>query len=312
MRTITGRAMAFVLAASGCALQADGPGATFPASGCSTEIPRDCANFAARARTHHYAEVSTNDLRARLEEVCGRGESDACVEHGLLLIDGPTAVRDVGKAVTEFRALCERDAPTACVNLLGALEAESREQPSAASHRRAEARLALAKSKAACEKGQLKACNNVAYAYDSDLLGTPDHAKALGLYRSVCNKGRAIACSIVALLYRKGNGVEQSDSKAAEWNLMGCNGGDPKGCNNLGYAYESGKGVSMDLERAAAFYEKACTPSYGVGCLSLAHLYAKRGSAGDSSRSRGLLERACRAGVKRACIELGELVATAH
>jgi TPR repeat protein len=312
MRTVSAGVMALILAASGCSWQASEPRTPSPAPGCSADIPRDCANFAARARTNHYAGVSTNELRALLEDGCNRGESDACVEHGLLLVDGPGAVRDLGKAVTEFRSLCQRDAPTACMNLLGALEAESREQPGVATHRRAEARLALVKSQAACEQGQLKACNNVAYAYESDLLGTPDHARALGLYRGACKKGLAVACSNVAILYRKGKGVEQSDAKAAEWNLMGCNGGDPKGCNNLGYAYESGRGVSVDLERAITFYEKGCTPAYGFGCLSLAHLYAKRGSADDSSRSRALLERACRAGVSHACAELGEIVATGH
>ena len=83
----------------------------------------------------------------------------------------------------------------------------------------------------------------------------------------------------------------------------GCTLGDMAGCNNLGTVYQFGSIGLRDPAKAAGLYERACSNKHMDGCANLGLLLL--GTPGvtstEEARARDLLEKACAAGVARAC-----------
>jgi hypothetical protein len=75
------------------------------------------------------------------------------------------------------------------------------------------------------------------------------------------------------------------------------------GCNNLGTVYQFGTIGFSDPAKAVSLYDRACSNGHMDGCANLALLLLGTAGAapGEKARARQLLEKACAAGVARAC-----------
>ena len=151
----------------------------------------------------------------------------------------------------------------------------------------------------ACENGDTAACVALAQAAEA----TKDFERAANLYVKACNGKAAAGCTGLGVLYNRGSGVTRDPAQAAEYDERGCTLGDMSGCNNLGTVYEFGSIGFSDPVKAAGLYERACSNAQMDGCANLGLLLL--GTPGavpqQKARARELLEKACAAGIARAC-----------
>ena len=83
----------------------------------------------------------------------------------------------------------------------------------------------------------------------------------------------------------------------------GCALGDMAGCNNLGTVYQFGSIGFRDPAKAAGLYERACSSGHMDGCANLGLLFLDSPGVApeEKERARQLLQKACAAGIARAC-----------
>ena len=118
-----------------------------------------------------------------------------------------------------------------------------------------------------------------------------------------CNGRAAAGCTGLGVLYNRGFGVTRDAAQAALYYERGCTLGDMSGCNNLGTVYEFGSIGFRDPAKAAGLYERACSNAHMDGCANLGLLLLGTPGAApqEKARARELLEKACAAGIARAC-----------
>jgi serine/threonine-protein kinase len=146
-----------------------------------------------------------------------------------------------------------------------------------------------------CENGDAAACVALAQA----AAATKDFERAANLYVKACNGRAAAGCTELGVLYNRGSGVTRDVAQAAVFYERGCTLGDMSGCNNLGTVYEFGSIGFPDLAGAAKLYERACSNAHVDGCANL--LRTPGATPQEKARARDLLEKACAAGIARAC-----------
>ena len=145
-----------------------------------------------------------------------------------------------------------------------------------------------------CDNGDAAACMALAQAAEK----TRDFERAADLYLKACNGRAAAGCTGLGVLYNRGSGVTSDIAQAALYYKRGCDLGDMSGCYNLGTVYEFGSIGFPDPARAVDLYRRACSNGHLDGC---ANLLRTSGAAQDKARARELLEKACDAGIARAC-----------
>lgn len=75
----------------------------------------------------------------------------------------------------------------------------------------------------------------------------------------------------------------------------------------MGSLHEKGLGVSIDHVKARKYYEKACAAGFKVGCYNLGIFYSKgRGGNVDSKKAGTIFRRACAQGEGRSCAAIGD------
>jgi serine/threonine protein kinase len=151
----------------------------------------------------------------------------------------------------------------------------------------------------ACDNGDAAACVALAQATEA----TKDFQRAADLYLKACNGRAGGGCTAVGVLHNRGLGVTRDPTQAAVYYERGCTLGDMAGCNNLGTMYQFGSIGFRDLAKAAGLYERACANAQMDGCANLGLLFVDTPGAApqEKARARELLEKACAAGIARAC-----------
>ena len=149
-----------------------------------------------------------------------------------------------------------------------------------------------------CENGDAAVCVALAQAAEA----TKDFERAASLYANACSGKAAAGCTGLGVLYNRGSGVTRDIAQAVLYYDRGCALGDMSGCNNLGTLYEFGS-IGRDRLKAADLYERACSKDHMGGCANLGLLLL--GTPGtppkEKARAHDLLEKACAAGIARAC-----------
>ncbi len=150
-----------------------------------------------------------------------------------------------------------------------------------------------------CDDGDAAACVALARAAEA----TRDFDRAADLYLKACNGRAAAGCTAFGVLYNRGLGVTRDAMQAAMYYERGCALGDMAGCNNLGTVYQFGSIGFRDPAKAAGLYERACSTGHVDGCANLGLLLLDSPGLApeEQQRARQLLERACAAGIARAC-----------
>ena len=126
-------------------------------------------------------------------------------------------------------------------------------------------------------------------------------------YLKACNGRAAAGCTALGILYNRGRGVSRDAVQAAVYYERGCVLGDMAGCNNLGTVYQFGSIGFRDSAKAVGLYERACSNGHVDGCanLRLLVLTSPGITPEEKKRARQLLEKACAAGIARACGQVG-------
>jgi len=150
-----------------------------------------------------------------------------------------------------------------------------------------------------CVNGNAATCVALAHAAET----AKDFERAANFYVKACDERAAAGCTGLGVLYNRGLGVTRDAAQAAMYYERGCTLGDMAGCNNLGTVYQFGSIGLRDPTKAAGLYERACSNKHMDGCANLGLLLL--GTPGvtstEEARARDLLEKACAAGVARAC-----------
>ncbi|MEA3522871.1 MAG: tetratricopeptide repeat protein [Campylobacterota bacterium] len=143
-----------------------------------------------------------------------------------------------------------------------------------------------------CEKGEYKACNDLAGMYltgENKYKLREDKAKAqiyydksLSLSKKYCDAGNGKACAFLAQAYDGMRwGIDQDYKIMMKHLTKSCQNKYAGACYALGGAYKRGKGVVIDKSKSLKYYEKSieyskeeCNANIGKSCERLGFIYS--------------------------------------
>jgi alpha/beta superfamily hydrolase len=91
-----------------------------------------------------------------------------------------------------------------------------------------------------------------------------DPAEAVRWYRAAAERGNADAQNDLAVMYDAGDGVAEDDAEAVRWYRRASAAGNPSAQYNLGLMYANGEGVARDRTRAYVWLSVATITSGGT------------------------------------------------
>ena len=105
----------------------------------------------------------------------------------------------------------------------------------------------------ACEKKSTMGCEFLGRAYEEGRGVTPDHEKAVSLFKQACEAGGGGGCRSFALSFKT------DDPARIPYLQKACDKDDKLGCMGLGAAYLHGnQGIGKDLPKAKQYLQKSC------------------------------------------------------
>jgi TPR repeat protein len=116
----------------------------------------------------------------------------------------------------------------------------------------------LAALKAACDRGDGKACSDLADRYDDGKGVAKNAVTALTLWTRACNLGVALDCQVAGRRIGNGLGTAKDPKRAAALLQRGCELNEGYSCEDLSAAYQDGIGVPRNPALALELTEKAC------------------------------------------------------
>ncbi|SDI74942.1 tetratricopeptide repeat protein [Propionivibrio dicarboxylicus] len=116
---------------------------------------------------------------------------------------------------------------------------------------------AFAWYKAATDRGNVLATNNLGICYQEGLGVDRDYTEALRLYRVANEHGSALAAGNIGVMYRDGLGVARDYAEAMRWFRAAAERGSASAANNLGLIFRDGLGVRKDLSEADHWFRIA-------------------------------------------------------
>src|SRR5262245_56419553 len=129
---------------------------------------------------------------------------------------------------------------------------------------------------------------------------TNDAQRAFDLHTKACPR-RPASCTVLASYYGRGEVVPQDEAKAMAMLEQGCTAGDGRGCEDLANRLATGDGIAKDAARAVETARKACDLD-PFNCETLGAFYiGGTGVAPDRAQGESLIDKACKAGSKKAC-----------
>jgi len=206
---------------------------------CDLGSPRGCSNLA----VSYFEGLSGRQDRAEARKLwvsaCDAGFALACYQLAREL--------EGDQAIEMFQRACDSGVGFACVGL-------GKRSTVPAEKLKGFAR--------ACRLGSAYGCM-LAGTMHEGLSGLPKNEKSATEFLSAaCERGNLVSCSELAVRYAATGMFE----KAAELNDGACNAGLPTACANLGIMHHEGKGVRKDPQRALQLMRRACTSGEERAC----------------------------------------------
>ena len=166
--------------------------------------------------------------------------------------------------------------------------------------------------KAACDKGDLQKCFDLAEAYSLGRDGLKsDGIEAISLYKKACDGEHAEACFGLSGAYiAQGDRAKSQDMMRKALGLWEkeCDKGNIKSCGAVGEAYASGKMVEQDLHKGLQLLQKFCDKVKNKDegdishCLILGSMYAEsKGTTQDYEQAKKYYKKVCDMGVQDGC-----------
>jgi TPR repeat protein len=120
--------------------------------------------------------------------------------------------------------------------------------------------------------------------------------------RAACQRGDARACIEVARSY----GIMKNPAQAHPWVKRACDLKNAQACAVMGEAYERGYGLPVDYGMASRLYDFSCTAGDGDACCSFGRMMVDgRGVGRDVPRAKYYFDRGCQLGSGIACTDAG-------
>lgn len=223
----------------------------------------------ARLEVHggYSAEARPDVGRALLDASCDHGHVDACVDLGLVYLNGDGIVADVARAEAIFAKQCHDEERTGCPYLSAVYSKQGRHSD------------AVVVDQAGCAAASADSCNSLGFAHYLGRGTTWDVAKAAEYYQKSCDLGSVGGCANSAEVYEYGIGVPRDLSVArARFDQQCVDLKSAYACGRAGWFYQEGSGgVTIDLAIAEARYRASCgRDSEPLGCGRLAMLLRKQ------------------------------------
>jgi TPR repeat protein len=161
--------------------------------------------------------------------------------------------------------------------------------------------------RAACEQGNLKACNNLGVHLERGFGVAVDLDAALEHYKKSCTEDTRDGCvNLAALLEKRGQLASAHQIYEQE-----CQSDVPPACYNLAISLERSPPGVRDLERARKLYEKACGLKHAGACNNLGAMLARLGGIEKDKEllvvARTSYQQGCELGQPAACRNLGAM-----
>jgi serine/threonine-protein kinase len=240
-----------------------------------------------------------------LQAECDGGAGSACNALGALHATGADVPKDNAKAFALYRRGCELDDRTACVNL-GGMHYDGDGVP------KNPGLGVTYWLRGCPSSGPVEpiGCVDLSIAYAQGKGVPPDASQSLAYARRACDSGGQRGCTLLSVSKLTGAGVTK-DVPGALGELDGlCAKGEPTACAYLIGTFAKGLGtdVPRDPARARVVAAKGCKAHDGQSCRAQGTLEAMDNSETTAAQTNGQLEASCNAGVLRDCGFLGERV----
>lgn len=260
---------------------------------------RDLALAALRAEFERDGiSASEADLARQYKEACDHGYNPAC-RHETWLTDGRP---DPAKVLTVFEQSCESGDPVACLVTGWMLDQKAAKQTNTDERDRLW-RKAARQLKSDCDAGFTPACHDFAgYLYWNKGI-VSDPRPAIARWKAACDKGEAASCTQLGRLSQAGGpGVVANAAAAKTYAQRSCDLGYADGCALLGSLEDR----SWDVAKFDDFYGRLCEQGHRNSCWSLARTYYDGlRQEPTEGRAHELFLRACDLKHARACFESG-------
>jgi len=226
---------------------------------------------------------------------CELGFAPACAAVGAAFKEEPGSLRSRARALSALSVACDQDESAEACEARKILDPQPGEL----------APLPV------CSAGDFNACREACRTAKAGApcleLGTAmlygtgvrrRSADAATLFAEACREGSARACVMSAVVHAGNNQDPKAERAAAGDFEAACALGEPSGCVGRALMELEGLGTYRDEEAAVKALDELCAKGTAMACAALSTQAHK---AGDEARAKVLLEKACAAGLRRAC-----------
>ena len=176
-------------------------------------------------KAHEERKVGAPDLkvaRSLYKKACKGKVYPACEALGFFALRRLGGPLDLGEAEFALTKACEGGVTRGCTNLAH-VHVQNRKWDAA-----------RALFKAACLKGDMKACNGYGTRLNSKFgKAKPNPKKARAIFLKACDADFMNACTNYGVMLLKGQGGRRDKVRAKRYFRKACEGKDPPGCYNL-------------------------------------------------------------------------------
>ncbi len=184
-----------------------------------------------------------------LQQMAGRGNSDAQFELGVRLLGGEGLPKDVAEAIEWLRKAAMQQHPGA-MNAMGTLCEEGMGVPK-------DEKKAIEWYEKSAKLGFPLAQMNLSESYENGRGVTKDEILAVEWLQKAASQNFPQAQAMYAWKLEHGQGISKNSVEAASWYLKAAQQGLVAAQTHLAYMYYTGAGVPLDYRRAEAWYRFA-------------------------------------------------------
>ncbi len=150
-----------------------------------------------------------------------------------------------------------------------------------------------------------------AFALSAMLVSSSAQAKPSRLIAK-CKSGVIKACFDLAVAYENGDLAKTDVPRARELYKRACDAKHAEACANLAVLWQVGEGGAQDSTISLRLHERGCFLGSAGACRAAGKLHAKKAGAGSSARAAFLRGVGCNLGSSRACFDLAQPVQESH
>jgi TPR repeat protein len=155
-----------------------------------------------------------------------------------------------------------------------------------------------------CSSGDAESCALIGGAYLTGKGGkTKDEKKGVELLTKACDKKSPMGCEFLGRAYEEGRGVTPDHEKAVSLFKQACELGGGGGCRSFALSFKTEDPARIPyLQKACDKDDKL-----GCMGLGAAYLHGNQGIAKDQAKAKKYLQKSCDLGATSACDKAGEL-----